>query len=276
MNRRGQAALWEITIFLAVILVGVIWFTSTQKATSNKFESGSQQVSPTTESKPFISLINFNWSGSKENKSQVLPTAMPVASIPVVVDKPESFDMAQTLGVSKETLASVGHLSMTERFGLDIVIILVVMGVGGLLDALGGGGFLFCRRYIMPSLLAAGISTITYTFNPVWYSWLVGLLVTPMMGTLSLGYANFGEGNFSRAVWLLVQAAIAGLFLVVISCFFHAHLLVWWLYILYVLLAGVWGGIYKNWQQFFGDWITGSLGLCSLILYVYLSLQFSL
>jgi len=41
------------------------------------------------------------------------------------------------------------------------------------------------------------------------------------------------------------------------------------------LSTGVWGGLYKNWKQWDGDWITGSW-LCSIILYVFLSLLFGL
>ena len=295
-NKNGQA-LWEFTALLAVILVGVIWFMSSQKTTSNQFESGSQQVSPTAESHPWFSLVNFTWSGTKGNQKtpallpgdcfkvidskgtavqspcageKVLPTV--VAPLVQEVDTPPT--LAQTFGVSEKTIASIGHLNWWEKICASVVIILVVMGIGGLLDALGGFHFLFCRRYIMPFLLGLGISTISFIFNPVWYSWLVGIAVLPMMGTLTLKYMS--GSNFGRAEWLLLQAVTGGLFLTLISLFFHTHFLAWYLYIFYGIGAGVGGYNYKDINQFKGDWWTGSTCLCSLVLYVYLSLQFKL
>ena len=95
------------------------------------------------------------------------------------------------------------------------------------------------------------------------------------MVTITLKYFDNGD-NFGRGLWLFLNAVIGGIFLVGMSYIFHVHLLAWWLFIIYVIIAGIWGGLYKNWLQFLGDWVTGSLGLCSLIFYVFLTLLFNL
>ena len=278
LNRKGQQ-LWEVTLLLALLLGAFVWFNSTQKTVSNKFDAGSEQVQHTADSKPFFSLLNLTWSSAGETKTKVATPITQVVTQPVTqvvpVDTYKAPELTYMLGVPKEKLASIGHLSPLERGGLDCVIVLLVMIVGGLLDAIGGDFFLAARRFIMPFLVCAGISIITFTFYPVWYSWLAGLCVLPAMGTLCLGYPS--GNNFGRGLWLFLQASLGfGLLLVVISYFFHVHLLAWWLYIIYVAICGIWGGIYKNWEQFFGDWITGSLGLCTIIFWVFLTLLLSL
>jgi hypothetical protein len=272
MNRKGQQ-LWEVTLLLSVVLIAIAWFMSNQKTTSNDFHSGSSQVTHTADSKPFISLFNFTWSSSGDikNKAATGPGASIVAPAPAEQPSTPPQQLKIDFGIPTNHL---GHLSPWERFGMDLVIILVVMGVGGLLDALGGDHWLFCRRIMMPFLLGIGISAVVFSFYDEWYNWLTLILIMPMWGTLSLPYSN--DGNFGRALWMVLSAVTGGLFLVLLSCFCHTHLLAWWLYIAYIVIAGIFGGKYKNWKQFKGDWITGSFALCSLILYVFLSLQLSL
>ena len=270
-NRKGQA-LWEFTALLAVVLVGCIWFMSTQKTTANKFETGSQQVAPSAESRPFISLINFNSANSPTKQKEVAKSIVQDKQVLSNVDS-STPTLEETFGVSKQTIVNIGHLSFWERIGLDVAIVAVFIFIGGLLDAIGGDCLIEMRRYAMPALISIGISIITFTFHPVWYAWLTGSLVWPVMGTLTLKYMS-GD-NFGRAEWLWLQSVVFGLFLVVVGVFLHAHLLAWYLYIWYILSTGVWGGLYKNWKQWDGDWITGSW-LCSIILYVFLSLLFGL
>jgi hypothetical protein len=81
------------------------------------------------------------------------------------------------------------------------------------------------------------------------HSWWVGVLCLPACGTLCLGY--FSGENWGRALWLFVQAIALGLGLTLF------HFLSWWLFIPYCVLSGVLGGIYKNWYQPVGDFITG-------------------
>jgi hypothetical protein len=108
----------------------------------------------------------------------------------------------------------------------------------GVLGAWGGGGFLAARRFIMPCVLGVAISFFTHT-------WWAGLLILPMMGTLCLGYAN--TGHWWRGMWAFIQAVVAGIGLT------WTHHLAWWLFAPYCVLSGVLGGLYVNWEQWFGD-----------------------
>lgn len=270
VNKKGQIALWEVVLLMALVIGVFVWMDFKKQTETNNIESGAKQTNVTDKKFALINDLNIlNW---HSNSKPSIPVQA-VVKVPIVVDPIEP-TLTDSLGVSKETLASIGHLSPIERLSLDGVVIFVVMVVGGLLDALGGYHWLFCRRYIMPPVLGIGTSLIVYTFYPVWYSWLTVILILPGCGTLTLPYS--GDGNFGRGLWLFLNAIALGLFLFIVSCFCHTHLLAWWLYIVYIVIAGIWGGIYKNWQQFMGDWITGSLGLCSLIFYVFLSLAFKL
>ena len=179
-NKNGQA-LWEFTALLAVVLAGCIWFMSTQKTTANRFEAGAQQVAPSAESRPFISLINFNSANSPTKQKEVAkPIVQPLQVLPNVDSSTPTLE--QTFGVSKQTIVNIGHLSFWERIGLDVAIVAVFIFIGGLLDAIGGDCLIEMRRYAMPALISIGISIITFTFHPVWYAWLTGILVWPVMG----------------------------------------------------------------------------------------------
>jgi len=73
--------------------------------------------------------------------------------------------------------------------------------------------------------------------------------VLPAIGTLCLGY--FNGKNWGRALWLFVQAIALSTGLLIF------HHLMWWIFIPYIIGAGILGGMYKNWPQVIGDAITG-------------------
>ena len=135
-----------------------------------------------------------------------------------------------------------------------IFLQLITVILAGVLNSWGGHSFLPARRFIMPVLLGVVASICCHT-------WWVGLMILPVMGTLCLGYSDFGTGNFARACWLCLQASII--------CFgvtVTGHL-GWYFAIPYIVFAGVLGGLYKNWQQIWGDLIAG-MWLGSFILFV--------
>jgi hypothetical protein len=138
------------------------------------------------------------------------------------------------------------------------LLILLSDLIGGILDALGGYHWLFARRYIMPFLfgVVASVSAVIYEHNLS--SWWIGILVLPAMGTMTLGYPN-GK-NSGRGLWLFIQAVALSLGLTI----FHHILWTWFVFIPYVVLAGVLGGIYKNWKQTVGDFVTGTYLGCIL------------
>lgn len=136
---------------------------------------------------------------------------------------------------------------------MPILIKLVIDGSCGALNALGGGGFLWMRRYVMPIILGVGMAIITHT-------WWVAFLTWPAIGTLSLGY--FSGANWGRGLWLFVQAIALSTGLMLTH---HISLI---MMIPYVIGAGLLGGLYKNWPQIIGDFITGCyLGLVIFLVY---------
>ena len=133
-----------------------------------------------------------------------------------------------------------------------MILRLIIEIICGVLNALGGGGFLWMRRYLMPFVVGITFALITH----VWWCLLLPL---PTIGTLCLGY--FSGNNWGRALWLFVQAVVLGLGITLTG-----HVL-WYFYLPYILGAGILGGLYKNWKQMYGDFITGCwLGL--IILFV--------
>lgn len=114
----------------------------------------------------------------------------------------------------------------------------------GVLNSLGGYCALYCRRFIMPFVIALTVSILTHIF------WL-GLIVLPSILTLSFGYKRFGSGNFSRALWLVVQGFALGIGLTL------THHLSLFLFLPYILTLGVLGGtLVRVWQPL-GDLIEG-------------------
>lgn len=130
---------------------------------------------------------------------------------------------------------------------------LVSIGLSGILFALGGGGFLFCRRYIMPVVIAVMASLAT----GVWWA---GVMVLPVMGTLCIGYS--GGKWLKRGLWLGLQAFVIGLGL------FLTHHIGWYFYAPYVAIAAILGGTLYLLEQMIGDCIFGCwLGVILILLH---------
>lgn len=126
----------------------------------------------------------------------------------------------------------------------------------GILNSMGGYHWLFCRRYIMPVVLAI-------TFSIVIHIWWIGITVLPVISTLCLSYKDFGFlGNaVSRGLWLASQALVLAFGVCI------AGHLAWFFYVPYVLLAFVLGFTLFNLTQIIGDIIFGIL-LSSIILFL--------
>lgn len=91
------------------------------------------------------------------------------------------------------------------------------------------------QRFIMPIILGIGVSVITHV-------WWLGFTVFPSIGVICLGYKDYGKSDgFDRGAWLAVICAVIGL-----GCVIFNHL-AWYLYIPYIVLGGIWGGVTRNW-----------------------------
>ena len=120
----------------------------------------------------------------------------------------------------------------------------------GILNALGGYHWLFCRRYIMPFVIS--VETCLIEWQKKDKQWWEGLLILPVMGTLCLGYFFKKENNaWGRCLWFTLQALVIGT-----GCLLTGHI-VWYFYIGYIIGSVVLGYIYKDWQQIIGDIVTG-------------------
>lgn len=135
-----------------------------------------------------------------------------------------------------------------------IFIKLLISASAGSLDALGGYCFLPARRFIMPPIISIASCYFIHSLWP--------LTMMLCCATLTLGYKDFGKGNFSRGCWLFVQYALMGL-----GCFLSGHLS-WYFYIPFAILGGILGGLLVKWFQPVGDFIEGSiLGLIILLVH---------
>lgn len=143
----------------------------------------------------------------------------------------------------------------------------IAAGICGILDALGGFHWLFARRYILPFLMGLSASIIACLTEHSLHNFWIGFMCLPCMGTFSLGYPKGGlAGNSGRGLWLFIQAVALSLGLAITQ---HLglpadwlHVNSWFIFTPYIILAGVLGGVYKNWLQTVGDFITGTyLGL---------------
>jgi hypothetical protein len=141
---------------------------------------------------------------------------------------------------------------------LVVKISLVVLCSG--LYLLGGLFQHNLRRFVMPLVIAIGIDLILR-------SWWVGLTVLPVAGVLCLGY---GEKSPFRKT--LTDAGARGMYLF-LSCFviglamlFTSHL-IWPLFALYAIMAGVLGGTLRTMPIYIGDPIFGAfIGLIGFII----------
>lgn len=125
-----------------------------------------------------------------------------------------------------------------------ILLQLAIMISCGALNAIGGHGALYCRRYIMPFALGVGFSIVTHT-------WWVGLMVLPVIGTLCLGYFKIPNQFLARGGWLALQAFVIG-----IGAFLTGHL-PWFFYGPDIILAFVAAGLLYDLQQIEGDILFG-------------------
>lgn len=125
-----------------------------------------------------------------------------------------------------------------------LIVKIISVILCGICDAIGGYSNHNFRRFIMPCVLAVTVSISTHIL------WL-GLLVLPVIGVLVLGYKRFGEGNFSRGMWLFVVSVAASLGLLLTG-----HL-TWYYLLIYTIGSGVLGGSLVSLWQPLGDFIEG-------------------
>lgn len=125
-----------------------------------------------------------------------------------------------------------------------LLIKILISSACGVMDMIGGLFWLPARRYFMPIFLAISISIITHIL------WL-GFLILPVCITLSLGYKDFGNGNFSRGLWLFVQYLLISGGLLVTN---HLH---WYFFFPYIILGGILGGSLVKIFAPIGDFIEG-------------------
>lgn len=125
---------------------------------------------------------------------------------------------------------------------MSLLIKLGIDAFSGILNALGGYHWLFLRRYLLPVVLGIAASFMVHI-------WWVGFMLLPTIGTLCLGYSK--DGNFGRALWIGLQCFVLGLGL------WLTHHLYWYFYLPYIVGGCVFGGLYRNWPQVIGDYVTG-------------------
>lgn len=91
------------------------------------------------------------------------------------------------------------------------------------------------QRFIMPVIIMIGIDIILHSFY-------LGILCLPMIAPLCMGYSTYGKSDgFNRAVWLMLICLIAGLGLTIL------HHISWFIYIPWVILSAIWGGVTRMW-----------------------------
>ncbi len=136
---------------------------------------------------------------------------------------------------------------------MPFLIRLLISGICGVCDAIGGWHLLYFRRYFIPIILGISFVFITH----VWWTLFLPL---PAIGTLSIGYSK--DGNFGRAVWIGLQCVVLGIGMFLTN---HLHL---YFYIPYVIGGCILGGLYRNWFAILGDLLTGTyLGIILFIVH---------
>ena len=133
---------------------------------------------------------------------------------------------------------------MKGNYKMPLLLIakLIIDGISGILNALGGYHWLFCRRFIMPCVIALGVSI----GSGIWW---LGFTVLPVMGTMCLAY--FGGKFWGRGLWLALQATVIGAGSLVLG-----HL-AWWFYVPYIGGALLLAGFLYDLEQLIGDFIYG-------------------
>lgn len=137
---------------------------------------------------------------------------------------------------------------------LKIAIVLISSG----LFYLGGNGFLFCRRFILPVLLT--LSCLLYSHWD-WYS----LTMLSCIGIFCLGYGVksplrhcFGNG-WGRGVWGTLAGLCLGLGLCLTG---HVY---WFFFVPYLFLSFTLENALKDLPTWIGDPIIGA-GFASIVL----------
>ena len=141
---------------------------------------------------------------------------------------------------------------------IELKLILAV--TCGVLFSLGGIHWLYCRRFIMPSVLAFEAAFIEWKNKDK--KWWEGFVVLPVIAILCLAYKDFGSGKFSRGCWLFVVFAVPAAGLVLTGHLF-------WLYAIpYAIMGGVLGGLLISVWQPLGDFIYGfAFGLIGFLIH---------
>ena len=122
-----------------------------------------------------------------------------------------------------------------------LILKILISASAGILNALGGDDVLFCRRYIMPVVIAIGVS--------IQSEWWAGFTVLPVMGTLCIGYK--GGKWLVRGAWMAMQAVVIGL-----GCLLTHHL-AWYFYAPYIGIAFLLGATLYDVEQLISDFLFG-------------------
>lgn len=134
---------------------------------------------------------------------------------------------------------------------LEIVVVLLC----GVCKLIGELWWHNAQRYIMPVMLGVTASIVSHV-------WWLGFCMLPMIGPLVVGYSVYGKSDgFDRGMWLFSICFVAGLGLVI------SQHVVWYFYIPYCILAGIWGGVSRRWWNVVIAPISGML-IGSIILFV--------
>jgi hypothetical protein len=111
------------------------------------------------------------------------------------------------------------------------------------------------QRFIMPVILMVGIDIMLH-------SWWLGALCLPMIAPLCMGYSTYGKSDgFDRAVWLMLIVLAEGLGLAIL------HHLSWFIFVPWVILSAVWGGVTRSWWNVIISPLSGLL-IGSIIFFV--------
>ena len=111
------------------------------------------------------------------------------------------------------------------------------------------------HRFILPVCYAIAVSIVGHC-------WWLGLLVLPMIGTLCLGYKDFGSSDgFGRGMWLFLIGITAGLGPAL------THHLSWFVFVPYCVICGIWGATTRGLWNVIISPISGLL-LMSMIWFI--------